>query len=400
MAMAVAVALIILALLGHGLLWVGLINRLHASGLSRRRCDLATALGVLGGGLVPLLFLGPLSGPVAVLGGSRAFTVSWPGAAYVCLCWAAGLVAIQGWTRHHLLARPPAVLRSLQSRLHRVGRPPAGEGHDDRGHDHHFLAHLPGNEMLQLDVVQRALEIQRLAAPLEGLRIAHLSDLHFSGRIGKAYFQEVVRLANELSPDLVAITGDLIDKEECIDWIPDTVGRLQSRYGAFFVLGNHDLWIDYQRLRQTLANCGLTDVGGRWLQVSVRGEPVVVAGNELPWFSPPANLAAAPPRSADGRPLRLALCHSPDQFRWSQAHDVDLMLAGHTHGGQIRFPVIGAVVAPSWWGVRHACGTFHAPPTVMHVSRGISAKTPLRMNCPPELGCLVLHAPRAGKDEG
>jgi predicted MPP superfamily phosphohydrolase len=398
--MAVAVALIILALLGHGLLWVGLINRLHASGLSRRRCDLATALGVLGGGLVPLLFFGPLAGPVAVLGGSRAFTVSWPGAAYLGLCWAAGLVAVQGWMRHHLLARPPAVLRSLHNRLHRVGRPPAGETPDGAGHDHHFLAHLPGNEVLQLDVVQRALEIQRLAAPLEGLRIAHLSDLHFSGRIGKAYFQEVVRLANELSPDLVAITGDLIDKEECIEWIPDTVGRLQSRYGAFFVLGNHDLWIDYPRLRQTLAECGLTDVGGRWLEVSVRGEPVVVAGNELPWFSPPADLAAAPQRSADGRPLRLVLSHSPDQFRWSQAHDVDLMLAGHTHGGQIRFPVIGAVVAPSWWGVRHACGTFHAPPTVMHVSRGISAKTPLRMNCPPELGCLVLHAPREGKDEG
>ena len=69
------------------------------------------------------------------------------------------------------------------------------------------------------------------------------------------------------------------------------------------------------------------------------------------------------------------------------------MLAGHTHGGQIRFPFIGPIVAPSWWGVRHACGTFHAPPTVMHVSRGISAKTPLRMNCPPELGCLVLYKP-------
>ena len=157
---------------------------------------------------------------------------------------------------------------------------------DDAGHDHHFLAHLPGNEVLHLDVVQRALEIQRLAAPLEGLRIAHLSDLHFSGRIGKAYFQEVVRLANEFSPELVAITGDLIDKDDYIDWIPDTLGRLQSRYGAYFVLGNHDLWIDHRRLRRTLAKCGLTDVGGRWLEIAVRGEPVVVAGNELPWFSP------------------------------------------------------------------------------------------------------------------
>jgi hypothetical protein len=392
--MAVALALFILALLGHGLLWVGLINRLHASGISRRPCDLLTTASMLAGAVIPLLFLGPLAGHVAVLAGCRWFTVSWPGAAYVALCWAAGVLAIQGWFRNQVLARPPAVIRSLRNRLHHVRRPTAGEESDVAGHDHHFLAHLPGNEVLQLDVVQRALEIERLAAPLEGLRIAHLSDLHFSGRIGKAYFQEAVRLANEFSPELVAITGDLIDKNDCIDWIPDTLGRLQSRYGVYFVLGNHDLWMDHRRLRRMLSECGLIDVGGRWLETSVRGEPVVVAGNELPWFSPPADLAAAPRQSATGHPLRVALCHSPDQFQWSQANDVDLMLAGHTHGGQIRFPIVGPVVAPSWWGVKHACGTFHAPPTVMHVSRGVSAKTPLRLNCPPELGCLVLHAPR------
>jgi predicted MPP superfamily phosphohydrolase len=278
--------------------------------------------------------------------------------------------------------------------LHRLS---GSDGPDDSDHDHHFLAHLPGNEVLDLDVVQRALEIERLTAPLDGLRIAHLSDLHYSGRIGKAYFREVVRLCNEFAPEIVAITGDLIDKNDCIDWIPETLGRLESRFGVYFVLGNHDLWIDYERLRRTLADCGLTDVGGRWLETRVRGEPVIFAGNELPWFSPSADLATAPQQTALGRPLRVALCHSPDQLSWSRAGDVDLMLAGHTHGGQVRFPLIGAIVAPSWWGVKHACGTFHAPPTVMHVSRGISAKTPLRMNCPPELGCLVLHAP--SKDE-
>jgi hypothetical protein len=225
------------------------------------------------------------------------------------------------------------------------------------------------------------------------VRIAHLSDLHFSGRIGKAYFQEVVRLANELQPDLVAITGDLIDKNDCIDWIPETLGRLQACYGVYFVLGNHDLWIDHRRLRRTLTDCGLIDVGGRWLPIRVRDESIILAGNELPWFSPAADLATVPRQSTDGRPLRVALCHSPDQFQWCRAGDVDLMLAGHNHGGQIRIPLVGPIFAPSRWGVKYASGTFHSPPTVMHVSRGISGKTPLRMNCPPELGCLVLHAP-------
>jgi predicted MPP superfamily phosphohydrolase len=69
------------------------------------------------------------------------------------------------------------------------------------------------------------------------------------------------------------------------------------------------------------------------------------------------------------------------------------MLAGHTHGGQIRFPGIGAILAPSRYGVRYAAGTFHLPPVVMHVSRGISGLQPLRFNCLPELTKLVLLAP-------
>ncbi len=69
------------------------------------------------------------------------------------------------------------------------------------------------------------------------------------------------------------------------------------------------------------------------------------------------------------------------------------MLAGHTHGGQIRFPRIGPILAPSRYGVRFASGVFHLPPMVMHVSRGLSGLQPLRFNCPPELARLVLRAP-------
>jgi predicted MPP superfamily phosphohydrolase len=67
------------------------------------------------------------------------------------------------------------------------------------------------------------------------------------------------------------------------------------------------------------------------------------------------------------------------------------MLAGHTHGGQICFPLIGPILAPSHYGVRYAAGTFDLPPTLMHVSRGVSGLQPLRFNCPPELAKLVLR---------
>ena len=75
------------------------------------------------------------------------------------------------------------------------------------------------------------------------------------------------------------------------------------------------------------------------------------------------------------------------------------MLAGHTHGGQVRLPWIGAIVAPSRHGVRYASGTFFEPPTVMHVSRGLSAEKPLRWNCAPELTKLTLRSPETVVDD-
>jgi predicted MPP superfamily phosphohydrolase len=88
--------------------------------------------------------------------------------------------------------------------------------------------------------------------------------------------------------------------------------------------------------------------------------------------------------------LRILLSHSPDQLEWARRHDFDLVLAGHTHGGQIRFPLIGPIIAPSRFGGRYACGVFCEPPTLMHVSRGVSSMFPVRLRCPPELAKLTL----------
>ncbi len=259
---------------------------------------------------------------------------------------------------------------------------------------HHVSVYLPGNESLRLDLTEWELEVPRLPRLLDGLAIVHLSDLHFTGMLGKAYFREVVRTSNELKPDLVAITGDLVDKTECISWIPDTLGQLSARYGVYVILGNHDLRVDEIQLRKTIAKCGLIDLGSRWLKIDIRGETVIMAGNESPWYLPVADLENCPPRTLDGGQLRILLSHSPDQLDWARAFDVDLMLSGHTHGGQICIPPIGPIFSPSVSGVKYDYGLFHAPPTILHVTRGISGKQPLRWNCPPEIALLTLHAPK------
>ena len=88
---------------------------------------------------------------------------------------------------------------------------------------------------------------------LDGLSILHLADLHFTGRVGKAYFREMVRVCNELRPDLVCITGDLIDGPACLDWLADTLGQLVARHGVYYVFGNHDCCVDLDRLRSPSA---------------------------------------------------------------------------------------------------------------------------------------------------
>jgi len=395
--------LLLLALLGHALLWIGVVNRIHAMAVPYKFGHLCSAFGFACLVAVPLAF----AYWFALAGiGAASGSVSWqqfPLATqlYLEVCWFSLVVGIGSWTWRGMLRRPPKILRSHHIRSIHLGRI---ESEDDRHATtpsklaHHFVAHLPANDILKLDVTQRAVDVPRLAPALDALSIIHLSDLHFTGWVDKSYFQEVVRRCNELEPDLVAISGDLIDRASCIEWIPDTLGKLAARHGVYYVLGNHDIRLDTDRLRKTLNQSGLIDLGGRWIQIDVRGEPVVLAGNELPWIAPAADLRTSPPRTSDGRPLRIVLSHSPDQIGWAQGQDADLMLAGHTHGGQICLPLFGAVFSASRLGVNYVSGIFYAPPTIMHITRGVSAELPLRLNCPPELSRLVLRSVRQETD--
>ncbi len=388
--------LLLLAVWGHVLLWVAVLNRLHAVLMPRWAMNLLSLalLALIVGGPVGFVVLSSAAG-AGFFGNdnfARLPTAAWP---YLGVCWLVAIVGIARWTWHTLKHRRSPILHWHRRHRFEVMPEPVPPGCEE--HAHHFMVHLPGNQSLSFDRSDRALRVPRLAPALDGLSIMHLSDFHFTGRVGKAFFREIVRRSNEVEPDLVAVTGDLVDNSRYIRWLPDTLGQLRARYGVYYVLGNHDMRADIQRIREVLNECGLVDLGGRWIEIEVRGEPVILAGNELPWLAPAADLSQCPPRTPGGGALRIVLSHSPDQFDWARAYDTDLLLAGHTHGGQIRFPLLGAIVSPSLAGVKYASGLFYSPPTIMHVTRGISGELPLRLNCPPEMAHLVLHArKRAG----
>jgi predicted MPP superfamily phosphohydrolase len=391
-----AAVLLALAFAGHIALGVALFNQMNSAWLPPRWVHRFERAVMLMTGLLPLgIALVLISMPEEARGvgrvlpkliGAAPWSLVW---LYLAPCVLFGALSAGRWTRNRVLFRSPPQLRGRKA-LHRERVKPAEEPLA-RGLTGLVTA-LPGNEAAEILVEEKTFDLARWPAELDQIRIAHLSDLHLNGRIGRAYFQRAVELVNSQKPDMVVLSGDLCERESCLPWLED-FGALHAPLGAFFVLGNHDLRIGAsETIRSRLTKLGLIDLGGRWVLHSARGTPLILAGNELPWFAPAAPMERCPNEVDGMRPPRIIVSHSPDQFVWARSFDADLMLAGHTHGGQVRLPWVGPLVAPSRFGVKYASGEFYEAPTLMHVSRGLSSLQPLRFGCPPEITILVLRS--------
>lgn len=379
------VCLIVLALLGHAALWVGINNRWHGTGLPRKlvkSVSLALYVVLLG---LPLLVARRLAGD----GSGNQWSVgdlpslNWA-TAYLAFCAAFGVMHVPLWAWGRWRGKQPLAAVTKRGEqvvdlCQRIGAPPTTSPRT------RLFCRIPFNQLWQLHVSEYEVALPGLPVALDGLSICHISDLHFSPRIERSYFDEVVGLVNGMEVDLVALTGDVCDKARFIDWIPNTLGQIDARLAKLFILGNHDLRTkDVSRLRATMQRAGFVDVGGR--VETLPDQPIVVAGNERPWFRAPQIDGMAPGA------FKLLLSHTPDQLAWARQHGFDLMLAGHTHGGQIQFPLIGPVVCPSLHGTKYISGFFASAPTLLHVSRGTASLFPFRMNCRPEMTKLVLRA--------
>ncbi len=402
-----AYAVVAAVIWGHFALHLAAYNRINATGLRRPTIKRIVKLFMLSCVLIPLWVAFTHAEPVAAglrgeLTLSQLATLSGGLRLYAAVCLAAVPLLGIPW----LCWRPIFGLEATE-----VQRDV--EIHDlaavipeplTRTGKCRIAAAIPWNQIFELSVEQIELPVVGLPAELDGYRIAQLSDLHFTGDISPAMTAWAIERANRWSPDLLALTGDIIDRAECIDWLGEALGHAAARDGCYFVLGNHDTRVpDPGLIRTAMTDLGWCDLGGKCIDVSLRaaaggeqpssdadqaGIAVQILGNEHPWFAAPRSV----PRDCSAVRFRMLLAHSPDQLGWARRHSVQLMLAGHTHGGQGRLPLAGPLLSPSWHGSRFASGDFYKPPTTMHVSRGLSGVHLLRINCRPELSLLTLRS--------
>jgi predicted MPP superfamily phosphohydrolase len=386
---ALTIAIILFSLLGHGYFWVAIVNRLHAWAGLRWIIDGATLASCVGFLIFPLIVAWQWwrhadaifdTQSLGMLGRAAQF--------YLLSCAFLGLgkliarfvgdgreddlhVVLEKSQTDAQPARsfPPNILRSKYAML---------------------LGVVPYNQALNLKIDHKRLHIPGLPKDLAGLRVVHISDFHITGAVGPEWYQHVVEHVNSQQPDVILVTGDLVEVEQHRDWLFDSMRPLRAKYGIYFVLGNHDYYIDAERTVGELTELGWIHVGGKAVPVDWRNSPVMIAGNEVPWNKQLADLS----ESSTSNPFRVMLMHTPDQFDWACVNHGDLAVAGHNHGGQICFPILGAVAAPSLYGTRFAGGVFRRGNTVMHVTRGIGGETPMRWNCPPEIAVLELASKR------
>jgi predicted MPP superfamily phosphohydrolase len=232
------------------------------------------------------------------------------------------------------------------------------------------------------------LPISGLPPSLDGLTIAHVSDVHVGHFTRGAVLERIVRTTNDLKADLVLMTGDLINL--ALRDLPvgiDLVRGLRGREGVFLCEGNHDLMEDPVKFRREVRRAGLPFLLEEGSSVAVHGTSIQVLGTA--WSHTDVDHAESMERLRalrDPKAFHIVLAHHPHAFDF--ADDFPLMLAGHTHGGQL---MLTQDIGCGPWMFRYWSGEYRRPGRTLVVSNGVGNWFPVRINAPAEILHLTLR---------
>lgn len=251
------------------------------------------------------------------------------------------------------------------------------------------LARTALAEPYQLAIEQHTVSLRRLPRELDGFRIVHLSDIHHGPFTGREQIERAVEVANGLKPDMVALTGDYISHErEYAQPCAEMLGKLRARRGIYAVLGNHDNWVDAPLVTDLFNLAGIKVLSNQGMRFEDRGASFWLAGvNDTMVGLEDLPLALA---GSSEDELKLLLAHNPIILRRAARAGVDLVLSGHTHGGQVTLRSERSASGRVRRRILRGLG--RRGETQIYVTRGLGTVVlPVRYGCLPEVSLLTLR---------
>ncbi len=245
-----------------------------------------------------------------------------------------------------------------------------------------------------LEITTHSLVLPRLHPAFDNYRIIQISDIHMETWMTPKRLAEVVKAANMLRGDLIAITGDFVTDlyHRTPTDLVENLSKLKAPDGVFAVLGNHDYWTNVKTIRQVLELSGIRELANAVQTLHRQGASLHIAGIDDYWENKARLRVVLDQLPKEGAAILLA--HEPDFAVISaQSGRFDLQLSGHTHGGQVVLPGIGPLVLPMY-GRQFPKGLYQVEDMLLYTNRGLGTARPqLRFNCRPEITMLTLHAP-------
>jgi predicted MPP superfamily phosphohydrolase len=267
-----------------------------------------------------------------------------------------------------------------------------------------------------IEVTEHDVSLVGLSHVFDGMRIAQLSDIHMDEYTEPFFLRHVIDRVNQMTPDVVFLTGDFVSESPLPSRFETSKFSREARkfgLGAawqcgnmlrelkcrqlYAVLGNHDVKVGSSRVSEALTANGIIMLTNSSVPIERGGARFWLAGLDDPVEGKP-DLDLAIPRKIRNVPKEpvVLMSHAPDYIDVLRAHPVgnaiDLVLSGHTHGGQIRLPLVGALELPSM-GRKYVEGWFRFGQLQLYVNRGIgTVGVPFRLNCPPEITLITLRA--------
>ena len=236
--------------------------------------------------------------------------------------------------------------------------------------------------------------IPGLPADLDGLRLLHLSDIHLSAFLSEAELARVIDAANGLHPHLAAVTGDLISAAgDPIDACIRQLARLKTDAGILACMGNHERFAQIENYTAAAgARAGIHFLRGESRPVRFGDATLHIAGVDYQPLFQKANYLLGADRLVAPGETNLLLSHNPDVFPVAARQGYNLMLAGHTHGGQVSVEILDQAINPARFLTPYVYGLYRQGPAAAYVTRGIGTiGIPARIGAPPEISLLRLR---------